>query len=301
MKTKDEFIDEIKELEQVSLGIQILKTLALSGPLLWLLFNIINKKYDFIGINIILTIISIILLTLSWNRFLKQPSKKIKGTVTLLSSILVSLILTMAVFAGISKLQEMLFAPRDYLMYMFKPPYSYLVFFFEIEIIGFLCSILYKKVENSELKWAYKLVEYVKKNIAAAILLNIILLYMCITAVTVVTENKIIDYSFYNPLGKTYSYSDISNVQTGFKGKLLNTFKKNAGEFYYIVTFNNGKKINFYQANSKFEDTYLELEVFDNLIMKTGKVEKVSSSDNSEYCDLDARYVNRFLRIIDHR
>lgn len=301
MKNKDEFIDEINELGQVSLGLQILITLILSGPLLWLFINISDKKYDFIAVNTILAIISVILLTLSWNRFLKQPSKKIKGTGTLLLSILVSLALTMAVFAGISKLQEMLFAPRDYLMYMFKPPYSYLVFFFEIEIIAFLCSILYTKVKISELKWAYKLVEFVKKNIAAAILLNIILLYMCISAVTVVTENKIIDYSFYNPLGKTYSYSDISKVQTGFKGKLLNTFKKNAGEFYYTVSFNNGKKINFYQANSKFEDTYLELEVFDNLIMKTGKVEKVSSSDNSEYCDLDARYVNRFLRIIDHR
>ncbi|MCS4468917.1 MerR family transcriptional regulator [Clostridium botulinum] len=71
-----EFLGEIKELREVSLAYQILITLMLSGPLLWLFINIKNSNYEFIGINSILAIISTVLLTLIWRGFLKQKIKK---------------------------------------------------------------------------------------------------------------------------------------------------------------------------------------------------------------------------------
>ena len=61
-----------------------------------------------------------------------------------------------------------------------------------------------------------------------------------------------------------------------------------------------GKEINFYQASSSFEDTYLELEIFDKLIVDNGRAEKIASKENYELCDFDQRYVDRFLRIIDN-
>lgn len=296
-----EFIGEMKELNQVSLSFQIFITLILSGPLLWLFMNIRDSNYEFIGINSILSIINTVLLTLSWRRFLKQSDKKITGTGSMLLNTLLAAVLAIAVLVGITKLQEIIFVPRDYLMFVFKPPYSYIFLFFEVEILVVFISKLYKKVKNIEWKWADQLFSFVKKNIIATIILNIVLLYVCITGITVVTKNQITDYNFYNPTGTIYSYSDISKVKAGFKGKSFNRFKGHAGDFYYIVNFKNGKKINFYQANSAFEDTYLELEIFDKLIMRNSKVQKESSSDNYQFCSFDKRYVDRFLRIIANR
>lgn len=296
-----EFLGEVKELSEISLTAQMFGTLMLSGPLLWLWLNITDKNYDSIGLNSIMAIFSTVILTLTWRKYLKQPNKKTKGTASVFLISIFAIILTFAIFAGIGKLQEAIFVPKNYLMFMFKPPYSYLVFFFEVELIAFLISRIYKKVKNIELKWTVNICNFAKKNIVVTILLNIALLYMCITGITMVTENKITDYSFYNPMGTTYSYEDISKVEAGFNGKKFGIFPKGAGEFYYTVFFNDGNKVNFYQANSEFEDTYLELEVFDKLIMDTGKVEKTSSKENYELCDFDQRYVDRFLRIIDNK
>ncbi len=296
-----EFLGEVKELSEISLTAQLFGTLMLSGPLLWLWLNITDKNYESIGLNSIMAILSTVILTLTWRKYLKQPNKKTKGTASVFLISIFAIILTFAIFAGIGELQEAIFVPKNYLMFMFKTPYSYLVFFFEVELIAFLISRIYKKVKNIELKWTVDLCNFAKKNIVVTILLNIALLYMCITGITVVTESKITDYSFYNPMGTTYSYEDISRVEAGFNGKKFGIFHKGAGEFYYTVSFNDGNKVNFYQANSEFEDTYLELEIFDKLIINTSKVEKTSSKENYELCDLDKRYVDRFLKIIDNK
>ncbi len=296
-----EFLGEVKELSEISLTAQLFGTLMLSGPLLWLWLNITDKNYESIGLNSIMAILSTVILTLTWRKYLKQPNKKTKGTASVFLISIFAIILTFAIFAGIGELQEAIFVPKNYLMFMFKTPYSYLVFFFEVELIAFLISRIYKKVKNIELKWTVDLCNFAKKNIVVTILLNIALLYMCITGITVVTESKITDYSFYNAMGTTYSYEDISRVEAGFNGKKFGIFHKGAGEFYYTVSFNDGNKVNFYQANSEFEDTYLELEIFDKLIINTSKVEKTSSKENYELCDLDKRYVDRFLKIIDNK
>ncbi len=295
-----EFLNEVKELGEISLIAQLFITLMLSGPLLWLWLNITDKNYDYIGLNCIMAIFSTVILTLTWKRYLKQPNKKVKGAVSVFITSIFIIILTIAIFVGIGALQESIFVPKDCLMFMFKPPYSYFLFFFEIELMALLISRIYKRVKNVDLKWTMELWDFAKKHIIITTLLNVALLYMCVTGITVVTENKITDYSFYNPMGKEYSYSDISEVKAGFNGKKFGILPKGAGDFYYIVTFKDGKEINFYQANSPFEDSYLELEIFDKLIVDNVKVEKVASKENYQLCTFDKRYVDRFLRIIEN-
>lgn len=297
----NEMLYEIKELSEFSLSSVLLYTLILSGPLLWLFTNISRENYEFIGINSFVAIICTILLTLTWSKFLKQPNKKFKGTVSLLLGLITIVVLSIVIFIGITKLQENIFVPNDYLMFMFKSPYSYLFLFFEIELIVLFTAALYKRVKNVEWKWANELFNFIRKHIVATVIFNLFLLYVCITSITVVTKNQIVDYSFYNLKGTSYSYNDISKVETGFQGKFLKVLKGHAGDFYYIVNFKDGKKINFYQANSPFEDTYLELEIFDDLIMDTGKSQKISSTDNCELCSLDQRYIDRFFKIIENK
>lgn len=295
-----EFMNDINELKKVSLSHQILKTLMLSGPLLWWFYNIFNHEYEFMIINSILVIVSTVILTLTWRKFLKQPDKKTRGTGYMLLILLLTIILSLSIFVIITKLQELLLVSKDYLMFNFKTPYCYIFLFFEIEIVAVFTSRLYKKIKNVEWKWAFQIFHFMRKNIIITAILNLILLYMAVMGITVVTKDQIIDYSFLNPKGTVYSYNDISKVETGFKGKRLKVFKGHAGEFYYIVNFKDGKKMNFYQSNSPFKDTYLGLEIFDKNIMQTGRVKKISSKRNYELCYFDSRYVNRFLRIIDN-
>lgn len=292
----NEFLGDIKEISNTSLATQILITIMLSGPFLWFFININNNKYDNIFMNGILLIVNTVILTLTWRSFLKQKDKKVKGTVSILLGIIFIFIITIFIFMGITSIQQMIFVPKNYLMFQFKEPYSYIVFFFEIEVLVIFIAKIYKYVKNVEWKWAHEVLSFAKRKFKLVIILNIILLYLCITGITVVTKTKIIDYSFYNPIGKTYSYYDISSVKAGFYGKS----RRKTGEFYYIVTLKGDKKIDFYQSNSDLTDTYLELEIFDKLIMNTHKIKKESSRKNYELCDLDKKYVDRFLRIVEN-
>ena len=73
--------------------------------------------------------------------------------------------------------------------------------------------------------------------------------------------------------------------------------------FYYQLDLDN-RVIIFSQptpnANIKRydEDTYLELEEFDQTMMSLG-IPKESSDKGYKNCDLAKRYVDRFLRIIE--
>ena len=48
------------------------------------------------------------------------------------------------------------------------------------------------------------------------------------------------------------------------------------------------------------DDTYIELEEFDQRLMELG-ISKESSAEGSQYNDLDPHYVERFLRIIENK
>ncbi|UPA30177.1 hypothetical protein L0P85_16615 [Terrisporobacter glycolicus] len=122
---------------------------------------------------------------------------------------------------------------------------------------------------------------------------------MCITGITVITKDKVIDYNFYNPRGVEYTYDDITNINTGFLGK-RKLLSGNKGDFYYKITLKNKKTIDLKDATSDFDDTYLELERFDKVVLDKSKATKVASKQNYKLCDLDKRFVDRFLRIIEN-
>ena len=187
------------------------------------------------------------------------------------------------------------FAPEGWLFYEFQFP----AFLIGILTFSELCyfSELIRRILNKE-----------KVNIKNSILYLLILIvgsYMCLSNITFVTSNSIVSYSTFDFDGKVYNYSDVTKVETKFGDKIfsLNEYDKK-GYFQYSVYLDN-KKIVFSipSVNSdieKYEDSYLELEEFDNRLMNLN-VTKISSSDNSEYCDLDKVYCDRFLRIINNK
>lgn len=138
------------------------------------------------------------------------------------------------------------------------------------------------------------------------VLVWIIAGYLCLTSLTYVTEDQIIIHSPFCPQGKSYSYEDVAKVQAGFGQKALSLHRnERLGTFSYTIMVG-GKKIVFMQPSvneqiSRYEeDTYLELEEFDQRLMQLG-VEKESDESGYEDCDFDKQYVDRFRRIINNR
>ncbi|WP_343338038.1 hypothetical protein TPELB_35570 [Terrisporobacter petrolearius] len=296
-----EIISDLDEIGQRSLSFQILITISLMAPIMWFYMDIEEKNYSSIGLKGSLSIMVTVILTLIWKSYLQQKDKKISGTLGYILGIILGLVLTILIFVGIDWLQFKIFVPSDYLMYVFKPPYSYTIFLFEIEVLIMIIAILYKirKVDSDEKEWACNLISFIKRNIIKVVALNLVLLYMCITGITVITKDKVIDYNFYNPRGVEYTYDDITNINTGFLGK-RKLLSGNKGDFYYKITLKNRKTIDLKDATSDFDDTYLELERFDKVVLDKSKSTKVASNKNYKLCDLDKRFVDRFLRIIEN-
>lgn len=293
------FISDLNELGQCSLISQIFTTLVCISPVISFYMDIEMKNYNLIGLKGGLAILSSIILALTWRNYLKQKNKKTGGTWGYILGCILAIILTFSIFIGIDWLQYKIFVPKNYLMYVFKPPYNYIIFLFEIEVLVIIIAILLKRRKKNlyEYEWANNLFNFMKKNLIKVSLLNLVLLYICITGITVITEDKIMDYNFYNPTGIDYTYDDITNVNVGFLGKRKLLYG-NKGDFYYKVTLKDNKQIDISEGTSDFDDTYLELELFDKLVMDKSHANKRSSKENYKLCDLDKRYVDRFLRII---
>ena len=217
-----------------------------------------------------------------------------------LGIIIGAVVFSILIMIGIQFLQQKIFVPNSYLLFQFKAPYSYFFLFFEIELIVYLLNHFFKSRYRKEaFPLETSVFHFMQKHKIVFALLNLIIFYMCLTNITVITEEKMIDYSFYNPRGTVYQFSDIEKIETGFKGSTLKFFKRHQGDFYYTISFDN-KKVDLYQSVSEYEDTYYELELLDEILMDKG-IPKDSSTDNIQYNDLAKRYVNRFERIIKNK
>ncbi|PEJ59252.1 hypothetical protein CN692_07170 [Bacillus sp. AFS002410] len=233
--------------------------------------------------------------------------RKLKSIILWILSIIFIVILTIGIFILISVLQEKLLVPKDYIMWIFRYPVSRLIFIYEFFIIlGFL-SIFSKNLRetkeikdtsknNSFLKWNKKLV------LITFVTFNIVLLYTIITAVTVITNNKIINYSFLYPNGKEYSYNDIAKIQTGVYGKKRNIlFRHTKGDFFYILELKNGTKIDLTDVGgvkNDIDERFI-IEKIDIKLVHMG-IPKESSMQNFKYCteDLDKIYTDKIKNII---
>lgn len=140
------------------------------------------------------------------------------------------------------------------------------------------------------------------------ITLNIITIYTILYDVTVITNNKIIDYSFLSAQGKEYGYRDIVKIYTGVYGRKLQMpfAHYSRGDFYYIIQLNDGTKINLTDDGGVTDDDYTYtndprfiIEELDSQFVDMG-IPKVSSMDNFEYSTekLDKIYTDKIRDII---
>ena len=144
------------------------------------------------------------------------------------------------------------------------------------------------------------------KGLILLVVLWCVSTYLCLMNTVFVTEDSIIVHSPFNIKGTVYSYNEVEKVITGFGDGGLAPFDyQKKGNFYYKVKVD-GKTLLFTGGQVSediqryMDDTYLELEEFDQKIMEYG-AEKESSEENYEDCFMDKEYVDRFLRIVNNK
>lgn len=225
---------------------------------------------------------------------------------------LIFIILTVIIFVWLivfcCDLSEKLLLPSDYLFYESSPLFSSLLAPLLIVPLLFVsyCIVYYLKkkilsVKDDYLHFVWFLKALGKWKIAI-VLCWLIITYAAFTSFTYVTNDKIVVIKPWDINGQEYTYSDVKGVETGFGNKKFSFYEyEKEGNFYYKITVD-GETVVFHMTSvnpsiERYEDTYLELEEFDEALMKY-MIPKKASSDGYDKCNFDKRYVDRFLRII---
>ena len=307
MDIKETILNVMREEKYIKYGLFSSILIAL-GPILWLFMNIYDKNYEDIVLNIVFVILGITILFYNLRNYLKIYNKKSNIFLDLLSYIIsfifyilliaVLVIVFLAFYIGISLIQEKLFTKGEYIIYLTKYPYSYLVFVIMIIVSIKIGMMMLKKEKLFSKEKELSLWRKFDKFLMLAI---IPLIYIVVTSVVVVTEEGIYDYSFYNLKGDKYTFSDVEYVNTGFVD-----YGRNKGEFFYNIELKNGTKLrlaypSMHQLSEKYEDdTWQEYVDIDEYIMNSG-AKKDSSEKGSKYVQMDKVYVDKLLKVIRNK
>lgn len=230
--------------------------------------------------------------------------KAFKTTITWIFIGILIFILTIAFFSLIGVVQERIFLPYNYLIWIFKYPLSAFIFIYQYYIIFIIIFILNKSFREF-IMISYKsefIRKYKKLLISIFLILNIILMYMIIFNVAVITNNKVINYSFYSPKGKQYNFNDIIEIESGISGSRINFPYRHysKGDFYYIIKLKDGTKVHLTDVGgTNGEDPRFIIEKIDQQLVSLG-IKKISSMDNFEYCTehLDKMYTDKIRNIL---
>lgn len=235
--------------------------------------------------------------------------KRLLSIILFILSIIAAVILTIGIFILIVKIQNKLFVPEDYLMWTFNYPNSSFIFIYELYLFFGLFYIFHKgfregirnKLPSSEEGFFKRNKKLIYTLFIAS---NIVLFYTIVSAVTVVTNDKIIDYSYLNPLGHEYEFKDIAQISSGVHGKksyIPSTYSK--GDFFYNIKLESGKEVDLTEVGevNNGEHEIFIIEELDRKLVDMG-IPKVSSTKNFGYTteSLDEIYTDKIRDILEN-
>lgn len=290
----------------------IAQSLMYIAPIIWLFINISSKNWDAMLLNSIAAIICTVFLVLEWNYYFeyrkqfKEISKdKNKNSILTIPVGIITIIASIAIFILSNYAIQSILAPKDYLFYETSfVPTKIMIYSITFFIIIIFCLILKRlKINKTEDFDDYLILWDKLKYIF--IVIFIIITYCFITSVTFVTEDKIIYRDPLHPFGITYDYKDITKIETGFGDKNFSFVDyKHKGQFYYRIYFGkNNFTFSGSMPNPKIEryeeDSYLELEEFDNKLEELN-IEKITHTKTAHLCDFDQEFCDRFNRITNN-
>ncbi|MFH0403084.1 MerR family transcriptional regulator [Streptococcus sp. A23] len=296
-----EFQDFKQDLEDAllpSIWMTLLQTLSLSGPILWLFTRIQEGRQENLFLLAVVSLLATAWITLLWRDYIvtwwkhrDKVRQKNRSQAWWIPIGLISLVGGIAYFVLVDWLTERFFLPSDWHFYEYSTGLGKVATLF---IMVFLVFLLGKLARLVKVSWKYGL------GLAGGCILLTALL---ISTTTAVTKDQIIDINLLAP-SKSYLYSDVKSIWTGFGAKVFTLDEaEKQGQFSYRIQLD-GKEIVFMQPavnqNLVPDDTYIELEEFDGQLMNL-KITKESSTEGSQYNELDSHYLERFLRIIEKK
>ncbi|HFU3715691.1 TPA: MerR family transcriptional regulator [Streptococcus suis] len=296
-----EFQDFKQDLEDTllpSIWMTLLQTLMLSGPILWLFTRIQQGRQENLFLLAVMSLLATAWITLLWRDYIvtwwkhrDKVRQKNRSQAWWIPIGLISLVGGIAYFVLVDWLTERFFLPSDWHFYEYSTGLGKVATLF---IMVFLVFLLGKLARLVKVSWKYGL------GLAGGCILLTALL---ISTTTAVTKDQIIDINLLAP-SKSYLYSDVKSIWTGFGAKVFTLDEaEKQGQFSYRIQLD-GKEIVFMQPavnqNLVPDDTYIELEEFDGQLMNL-KITKESSTEGSQYNELDSHYLERFLRIIEKK
>lgn len=316
----DDITEGLKDLACPTITEVIGETLLFSGPIIWLFMNIHDQKWHVLSWNALLALLCAAILTGVWIRYLRnrkfQPKRvrrRNRETWYILPSALVGCILGIVCVVIVLTKAEMVLAPDGWLFYQMMPWAENLIMVCFFIPIMFFAAVLFVILPSKLRKHKEETVKVdlfgwatFCKYWYVFVLLWVMACYISLTSVTYVTQDQIIVCSPWCPGGTNYRYQDVTEVTAKFGQKRISFHEyERRGTFSYQIMID-GRKVIFMQpsvngAITRYEeDTYLELEEFDQKLMAYG-IPKESDETGYEECDFDKRYVDRFRRIVANR
>ena len=315
--------DEMAELEEELLDLAvptlvgtIARTLIGLGPVLWLFMNIHSQMWDKLMQNAGMAVLGTVWITYTWMDYFIQYKKhkerikkKNRKNVGLFPMLILYFVFAIGAIYAVSQATEFLFVPENYLFYELHPGAIKILVGLVLVPIMLVILLLHSKMvgktkkemdNTSDILFIWNAV---KRFRPVVIVIWLGAIYCCITSVNVVTEDKIICHTPFEPMGVEYRYEDVEKITAGFgKEDFAFVEYKKKGKFFYQLELD-GRVLLFHQPSQNpdveryEEDSYLELEEFDQKLMAL-EIAKEGDVSGSQNCTLDPYYVERFCRII---
>ena len=311
----EEIKEMVKDASVISTPQIIISSLIFAAPIIMLFINIYRGFEAALMLNAVFATVSTVMLVINWRNYLcnrriykKIFEKKNKNDWYTIPLMVLLLIAMLACFAGLHYLIILTMAPEGWLFYQMNVHTEYLLLASMVFMLGMLFIWLFKNVfhVNSE-NLEYTLIpwEIFEKFKTPIIVVWLVLVYIGITSITFVTEDKIICHSPLNPMGTVYEYEDVDKVEVDFGSKSFAIFEyKRKGSFNYTIHMGD-KEVIFHTPSINedieryVENSYLELEELDETLVNIG-VEKESTTKYSDHCDFDQEFIDRFIRIAEN-
>lgn len=296
LRELDEILDELKELldsEGKHIASPMWFSLISLGPILW---TVIYIQDGMAGKALVCFAVSIFLVawnTLNWRTYLRTPKaeRRSDGCLTMVLLGVVSFAAVFAVFIGIDNIQTELFYRNqtDVMNYRVFP------WLFIVEIVGGLFWLLSKPWQK---KWNWKRAAAIAELLIAV---NAVYLQWCVMAVSVANEDGITRYSMFCPEGERTPYTQVERIETGFRGKKLGLPVGSTGDFYYEITYSDGRTEDWGEAICHEEEVTWSFLVWFDEWCRSGGAEKHGSDEFSEYCEMDQIYVDILIDVVNAR
>ena len=298
-------LDDILREDDEHVGTPLYATLIALGPILGTMLGIVDgAEPDTLLWGLLFSIAGGILAAFSWARYLKTPKKERRHN-GCLALVIVAILLIAAVIAfwiWMSDLQLERYGIADSDIVLQRPWQLAATVFLIIELtVGALAfspdreeMVLFQRLKKGK--------KYGALMLCGLLAANGIMFHGALTGISVATEEGITRYSFFDPDGTFYSYSDVEQVETGFKGKLLGIPMRWTGDFYYRITYSDGVTENWGESVTQDaeEDTWVWMYRLDEWC-RSGGAEKIGSDEFSEYCDMEQFYVDILIDVVNAR